>query len=193
MELKLLDEIKSHYPIDLMEHSSSSYAPRTYVNAHESDLTIAFALDYTTAGERCTIKAAGRKYLAVPLTWEVDRAVRHIKRTMFETGAKKLNIAGNGIYTLVKIGYEQHVVNRKIYLILKLVNDEYPIEQIRSGGQTGVDSAGLVAGMALGIPSLGLFPKGFRQRSAEGVDHDRDKEQILIELMEQAYEVAHPN
>jgi hypothetical protein len=191
MELKLLDEIKSHYPIELIEHSSPSYAPRTYVNAHEADLTIAFAVDYTTAGERCTIKAAGRKYLAVPLTWDVERAARHIKRTMFETKARKINIAGNGVYTLVKIGYEQFVVNKRIYQILKSVHAEYPIEQIRSGGQTGVDTAGLVAGMALNIPSVGLFPKGFRQRTAEGVDMDKDKEQILIDLMDQAYEVAH--
>ena len=46
---------------------SSSYAPRTQVNASSADLTVAFATDYATAGERLTMKMAGYRYVAVPL------------------------------------------------------------------------------------------------------------------------------
>jgi hypothetical protein len=183
MELKLLDEVKSHYPLTLIEHSSSSYSPRTYENAQKSDLTVAIAVDFHTAGERCTINAAGPKYLAVPFTWGVERAAGHIKRHVFEKKAKKLNIAGNGIYTMHSYGYDQHTINQKVYEILKRVCDEYAIEEIRSGGQTGVDIAGIVAGMALNIPTVGLFPKGWRQRFDNGFDVGRERDLLYTELV----------
>lgn len=184
MDLTLLDEVKTQYPISLIEHASSSYAPRTYENAHKSDLTIAFAFDFQTAGERCTLKAAGNKYVAVPLTWGVERAAQYIGKHIFESGARRLNIAGNGIYTLSRsYGYTQHIVNQKVYDVLKRVVQKYDISEIRSGGQTGVDVAGLVAGMKLNIQTVGLFPKGWRQRFDDGVDQIREREMILTELM----------
>lgn len=45
--------------LTILEHKSSSYAPRTYENAAKADVTIAIAVDYNTAGERLTHKAAG--------------------------------------------------------------------------------------------------------------------------------------
>lgn len=189
MELTLLDDFKSHYPLTLVEHASGSYAPRTYENAHKSDLTIAIAVDFQTAGERCTINAAGPKYVAVPFTWGIERAAGHIKRHVFEKKAKKLNIAGNGIYTMGSYGYDQHTINQKVYEILKLVHEAYPIEEIRSGGQTGVDVAGLVAGMALNIPTVGLYPLGWRQRFERGMDICRERDLLYTELMAYADEI----
>lgn len=60
--------------IEILEHPSSSYAPRTWANAANSDVTIAMAVDYSTAGERLTHKAAGKRYLALPLdeAWIVN-------------------------------------------------------------------------------------------------------------------------
>lgn len=43
----------------IKESTSSKYTPRTYYNAKSADLTVAFAVDFSTAGERCTHKAAG--------------------------------------------------------------------------------------------------------------------------------------
>lgn len=189
MDLTLRDEIKSAYPLTLQEHPSSSYIERTYENAQKSDVTLAFAIDFSTAGERCTSKAAGTKFIAIPFTWEAKRAAGHVRRHMYEKNAKRINIAGNGIYTFSAYGYDQKTVNEKIYQILKIVHQEFPIAHVRSGGQTGVDSAGLVAGMLLNIPTLGFFPKGFRQRVENGQDITQSHQDILLKLEEQAEEL----
>jgi hypothetical protein len=50
------------------------------------------------------------------------------------------------------------------------VHEHWPIGEIISGGQTGVDLAGGVAGYVLGIPTTMLLPKGFKQRFEDGID-----------------------
>lgn len=42
---------------NLQEHASDKYPPRTFQNAKESDGTLRFAINFATAGERCTLKA----------------------------------------------------------------------------------------------------------------------------------------
>lgn len=168
--------------LQLFEHQSSSYAPRTYENAKLADLTVAIAADLTTAGERCTMNAAGNAYVSVMYIWDVERAVRHIVRGMRVHKAANLNIAGNGIYTLKKHKITQEDANVKVYEILKGVHAICPIESIRSGGQTGIDIAGLVAGCALGIPSKGVFPRNYRQRNANKVDHDNEPNAIRLAI-----------
>ena len=44
------------------------------------------------------------------------------------------------------------------------------ISEIRSGGQTGVDEAGIIAAQRLGIPSSVHAPRGFVFRNKEGQD-----------------------
>lgn len=39
------------------EHESPTYPPRTFLNVKESDATVRFAYDFSTAGERCTLNA----------------------------------------------------------------------------------------------------------------------------------------
>lgn len=91
---------------------------------------------------------------------------------------KTLNIAGNGIYTLLGYGWGQCKVNQFVYDVLRPVTEHLLISSIMSGGQTGVDIAGLVAAYKLGIPCTGLFPKGFIMRDFTGVDRSYPKEQI---------------
>lgn len=175
--------------IKLEEDASYSYAPRTYVNANikNCDLTIAFATDFTTAGERCTMTAAGRNYQAIPLNWDVQRMVGHISKAMFEKKATRLNIAGNGIYSLLEHDIDQDTANLKIYEVLKgLLDKGVVISSIRSGGQTGIDMAGLIAGHALGIPVTGYFPRGFRQRNADKEDYNADVPNLFAEIHESA-------
>lgn len=170
----------------VIEHKSASYGPRTYVNAGRADLTIAFAVDYTTAGEKLTHKAAGTKYLAIGLDRDAVMAAREVWRACRAIGKGNeplvLNIAGNGIYTLAKQGWAQQAVNRYIYNILALVAEHWPIGMIVSGGQTGVDLAGGVAAEMLGIPCEMTFPKGFRQRHENGVDFDHTEQEVLTQV-----------
>lgn len=157
------------------EHKSSSYAPRTYVNAAAGDVTIALAVDHNTAGEKCTHKAvAAAKSHILKLapdrkSIENARAVYHFFK---HHNAKTINIAGNGIYTWGKKDWTQEQINLYLYNMLKLVHTHWPIEKIVSGGQTGTDIAGAVVAVKLGIDCELTYPKGFKMRFEDGKDVD---------------------
>ena len=53
--------------IVVRETVSPKYHDRTVMNAREADLTVAFAVDFSTAGEKLTREAAGDRYLAIGL------------------------------------------------------------------------------------------------------------------------------
>ena len=44
------------------------------------------------------------------------------------------------------------------------------IVEIRSGGQTGTDEAGIIAAFILDLPRIVLAPKGWLFRNKEGID-----------------------
>ena len=164
--------------IEVHEHASSSYAPRTFYNAKSSDLTIAFAVDFATAGERLTRKAAGRAYVSIPLGLELKEAVKEILDAAKRYNASTLNIAGNGIYTLAEHGWTQRASNLYVFKVLRRVTRRREITVIRSGGQTGIDIAGIVAAYVLGISAIATLPKGFLQRAADGVDRTQSKSDV---------------
>lgn len=172
--------------IELQEHAAANYVKRTIENAHKADLTIAFAMDYQSAGEKLTHKAAGQKYVAIPLNLKEEEAAKVLAACLNRVKPATVNIAGNGLYTLSKTSYlaSQHDCNLKIFNILKKAFEaSYFPKLIRSGGQTGADQAGLVSAIAMGIPALGLYPKGFRRRNKEGIEIFSDKESIKKELI----------
>lgn len=148
------------------EHSSEKYPPRTYYNAKSGDVTLALAVDLTTAGEKLTKNAAGDKYIGFALTPDTTTLdiARQLYKKLKDSNAKTLNVAGNGIYTLKKHGCNQEFINQFVYEIIAQVHKFHPLERIFTGGQTGVDIAGAVAGYALGIPTEVTLPNGYRQR-----------------------------
>lgn len=173
--------------IKLVEHKSSSYGPRTYVNAASGDITIALAVDHTTAGEKCTRKAVGdpdKLFAITPRERDRVEVSRMLFSKMRRMDAHNLNVAGNGIYTLSKHGVSQQAVNQYVFDLLKPVADHWEIKLIVSGGQTGVDMAGAVAAAALGIPAVLTFPKGFKQRFEDGVDIEQTEETIYRQIEE---------
>lgn len=169
--------------LTILEHKSSSYAPRTYENAAKADVTIAIAVDYSTAGERLTHKAAGEKYLKLPITYPFIDNARELFKFARPQIRRKINVAGNGIYTLHKHKWTQGQINQYVYDLLSLVHKHFYLEEIRSGCQTGVDLAGGVAGVALGIPTTLLLPKGFKQRHEDGVDVLHTEDEIRQQIM----------
>lgn len=169
--------------IEILEHSSKSYAPRTWANAANSDVTIALAVDYTTAGERLTHKAAVGKYLQLPLKDEWTTNARKLYRHMHRTDIRTINVAGNGIYTLDKHGWSQSDINEYIYLILEMIEKWIGNTKIISGGQTGADIAGAWAGHKLGIPVCVTLPKGLIQRHEDGVDREHTYEEIMKQIV----------
>lgn len=170
--------------LEVLEHKSYSYAPRTWQNAAEGDVTAAFAVDFNTAGEKLTKKAAGNKLVSIKL---IDDGLLFCARQLFsamrKVDAKVLNVAGNGIYTMSKHGWSQERVNQYVYDTLKLIHTHLPIQKIISGGQTGADIAGAVAAVALNIPATITLPKGFRQRFEDGIDICQTKADILSQIV----------
>ena len=169
--------------LTVQEHTSSSYAPRTYANALNADLTVAFAVDFTTAGERLTHKAAQARYHAIPLAGEPIVAARSLYRAMRLHNARTLNIAGNGIYTLSQVGsWSQESVNQWVFAVLQKVAAHWPLTHVRSGGQTGVDIAGVAAAHALGLDALALLPRGYRQRHTDKRDREHSQAEIHAQI-----------
>ena len=148
-----------------------------------ADITIALAVDYTTAGEKLTHKASGEKYLKLDVfdTNCLDCS-RLLWKRLQKVDSSVINVAGNGIYTLTKHGYNQKLVNHMVHTILELVHKHHPISKIISGGQTGVDIAGGWAAVKLGIPCRLTLPKGFLQRHEDGKDVCHAREEILAQI-----------
>lgn len=164
----------------IQEHKSEKYTPRTYFNATSGDVTLALAVDMTTAGEKLTHKAAGEKYIGFLLdenTQAIDVA-RGLYKFMKQRNAKTINIAGNGIYTLSKHGCDQAHINSFLCDVIEKVHQYWPIQKIFTGGQTGVDLAGAVVAQYLGIDALITLPKGYIQRFEDKVDVVQTKEQV---------------
>ena len=166
--------------INILEHKSSSYAPRTYHNAAQG-VTLAYAVDHTTAGEKLTQKAAGDKIVMVDALHTFDhlQPARALYALLRKHDCHVVNVAGNGIYTFAKHGLGQVNVNQSIYDILLTVNHHWPITHVVSGGQSGADLAGLIAAAHLGIECTGMWPKGFKMRFSDGKDVNHTAEEIM--------------
>lgn len=167
--------------IYLKQHASSQYGPRTEHNATQG-VTVAFAIDHSTAGERLTQKYARGKIVKVsPIRWHGKRraCVDEIINQLIEHNTRVINFAGNGIYTWEANGWDQHMVNDHVYEILRRVHAEHPIDLVVSGGQTGTDLAGLIAAAKLDIDCIGTWPKGFKMRFGDGFDKNHTEEQIM--------------
>jgi len=176
--------------VEVGEHGSASYSPRTYANAKGADLTVAFAVDFSTAGEKLTHKAAGDRYVGIDLSLEPIQAARRLYRALHAHDAYTLNVAGNGIYTLAQHGWSQERINRYVYEVMAKVHEHWPLKHVRSGGQTGVDMAGVTAAHALGIDALALLPKGFIQRSSDRVDRQMSEAEIRSQVLAGAAELV---
>ena len=169
----------------LTESNEKGYARRTATNAHQADLTIRFAWDMSSPGERLTAKVARRFVDVNPCEQTPEEAAAHILSYIRETDTM-LNIAGHSIARYLRAGFTQHKTNTYIYMVLKLVHEQFPIQGLRSGGQTGADHAGLVAGVALGIQSHGHYPLGYMTRNANNQDEYNRREELRESITEDA-------
>lgn len=173
--------------LEFKECQSWGYKARTIENC-SADATIAFAVDFSSAGERLTKRSCleqGKIYIPFKCdeVWQPGVFNSFIEETISKLNkgkVKTLNIAGNGLYTMRVHGWEhQFQCDNLVYSVLgRIVNGlDSPFELIRSGGQTGFDEAGLKAAVRYGIPALCLAPRGWVYRDAEGNDI-RDEKQF---------------
>lgn len=164
--------------IKFLECKSFGYRERTIENA-KADVTLAFAVNFSTGGERLTRKAAEtinkKVYVDIDISpglYDEEAVGEAIVDYLKSRGIKpgfSVNIAGNGIYTM-KNKYTQEQLDEFIYKVLKTVYELLPFSSLRSGGQTGIDESGAKAGVRLNVPTTVLAPRGWKFRTATGVD-----------------------
>ena len=153
---------------------NNSYPSRTRENANWSDITIALAQDFNTAGEKLTKKAAGNKYVSSVLAAESNDAseiagnLYNQIKTKGKTDNLKINIAGNGIYSMKQS--QSYYNDLMTQILMKLQDKGVTISEIRSGGQTGIDEAGIIAAQRLGIPNEVHSTANFMFRDKSGKD-----------------------
>lgn len=163
--------------IEFQEFPLDKYPPRTKANAEGADATIAIAVDFSTAGERLTkrlVLEARKPYCHVAYHQMDDEAVGRIVNALNTLGMPhiRLNIAGNGL-SRFKGQTQEQVDEAVLGLLARVVGHpglRCKVVSIRSGGQTGVDEAGVKAARGLGIDALVLAPKGWLFRPADGRD-----------------------
>lgn len=176
----------------LREDNDAGYGPRTEINAKKSDVTIAIALNFDSAGEKLT-KAVTNKhnklYIPVSPIGDIKEKAKKIVNLLNDTflGKKQtltINIAGNGISTLSGKLTQQECDDFTYDLLLSIIlHEEFKlkIHYIRSGGQTGFDEAGLKAGIKLKINTIAYYPKGYRIRDLSG-DKNQTRQEVYKRL-----------
>lgn len=175
----------------IMEDDSVSYQSRTVKNAQWSDVTLAFAVNPDSQGEIETREAAGSKFLGVKLSGDIndpvfmsdtaEYVVSQIKaREDFPSLNRKgilLNVAGNRLSVLKRNNMDQNSIDKLVEHVLRAVAESgIIIEEIRTGGQSGVDEAGIHAAQSMGRTCSILCPKGFRFSDSNGEEHIGYKE-----------------
>jgi hypothetical protein len=168
--------------------SRGGYRERTVENAtaNDVDFTLAFGVDFSTYGELATAKAAGDSLIQTRLNVAqgggldlspkaVKEAVRGIVEVLPEEYVNGepcgLNIAGNGLYTLSGRGITQEQSDEFVTRVVDGLRKEgMVVSSIRTGGQSGIDEAGAVAGVVLDIPTTVNAPKGYVFRKADNKD-----------------------
>jgi hypothetical protein len=170
-------------PIILNEFQGS-YAKRTRFNCKSADFTLAIAFNFGSAGEILTFNAARPRiyqmsiedYLNSPEE-EVDEFCRKYRGYLCDT----LHIAGNGASTLYKFwGLKyQMKADSLVHNILSKITQTVTIEKAYSGGQTGIDTAGVKSCLRLNIPVEVNMPQGYKIREYDGIDKSLSRQQTL--------------
>ena len=187
VEEPLGGERKPGYSLRFTE-SRGGFAERTHENANapDVDFTFAFATDWSTAGEKCTARAAGNSIVQVDLPVLGKGGLDLSRKTVMEAcdyiteclpeyafsgSGIGLNLAGNGIYTLTKSGVTQEQVDVFVTAVFKeMVARGLSLESVRSGGQTGVDESAQAVGFALDVPVTIHAPRNFTFRNLYNVN-----------------------
>lgn len=106
-------------------HPSRQYPPRTFANVSDADVTVRFAVDFNSPGERCTMKAVRkccRPYFDVDVNSEPSP--KELAHWIHGTRAKVLNVAGNSERTAPGMESFVEAFLRQVFAILREMPDD---------------------------------------------------------------------
>jgi|GEM_PF-2077550 hypothetical protein len=171
--------------LNIREHKLRQYAPRTWYNATCADLTIAFVVDSASDGVALNKLAAGAKYLEIDLMMStLDSMLCCVEEIQTRNlRYKTVNVVGNDICTFIKHGWTQSKLDKLVYNVLSEVHKFSPIVKVYSGGQTGADLAGALAGVMLSINTEVTMPEGYLQRHKDGLDYNHTLQDVREQLI----------
>ena len=183
----------AHYNRHLLI-GQGGYSEITKINADWSDITLALASNFGTGGEILTARYAGAtlvdtgrlsnrgtkiqkitndggKYVSNVININNPEATANdlytrILNQGLPTKDIKLNIAGNGIYTLRNYGFTQSQINNYVTEVIRLLQEKgITIKEIRTGGESGIDEAGIIAAQRLGLEYSILMPEDYSYKN----------------------------
>lgn len=159
---------------------SNDYPSRTKANIDWADVVLHMATNFLTAGEKLTKNHAGNKRIEIDMNGTtvgniVNTIIENIEKQGLPTKNIKLNIAGNGIYSFPENITQENIDNFVGNIIQKLLISGITISEIRSGGQTGIDEAGIKAAQKLNIPwkVVATSDYAFREKDNNDIRGDR--------------------
>jgi hypothetical protein len=169
--------------LNILEYKPLDDPPLTFVNARAAHLTVAFALDTNSAGERLRQKAHGDRYVLISLTSDTDAAAEKLLASLRKFNVSSLNVTGNGIYSLEPKGWPQSRINVYLFTVLQRAIARWPISTVISAGEAGVQLAGVTAAHALGIDATARLPHGFRQRGLDNKNRAHTASEIRQQIV----------
>jgi hypothetical protein len=163
-------EKKHKAAITFVECSKAGYPARTAINVQETDGTLLLAADSSTPGEKLTRKLCEEHkkpcmVIAISLDLKLDKTPKDVEEWINTKGIATLNIAGNCITR-----FPRRVLQADLNKLLTDLLTGLALVRIQSGGQTGIDEAGIMAGLALKVQTKVVAPKGWMFRGRDGKD-----------------------
>lgn len=159
---------------------NKGYPARTEANVVNSDVTLAFAQDFNSAGEKLTKRlciAHNKLYIPIDLNnrimtiYRMNCIINGIQTKVDTSKVLVFNGLGNGIYSLPDT---QENLNTWFVHFLRdfFEHPQWDIKpyEVCSGGQTGVDEAFVLAADYLGYNGIVRAPKGYLFRGKNHVD-----------------------
>ncbi len=173
-----------------LEHGSDKYSPVIQENAKNADLTISLSFEENDIETLYAKRIAGNKYEFVPLLDDPVEVARIFYLLIVKHKASVLYIQGADICTLLKHNWTKPRIIKYLFFVLSKIKEFLPIKKIIVGGQSGVETAAAVSAHALGIDVRILFPQGFRQRNAIGLDSFYDRVDIESEFRKLSWSLS---
>lgn len=149
---------------------NKGFSAYTKDNAKDTDITVNFSPNKRSGGYKKTEDAAGDRFFDVNDSTTADDFEGKLKSlNLTKESPLKVNIAGNGLNEAKDM--DQKAFDNDVYKFLKKIKDAgFNIVYIRTGGETGADEAGAMAGRKLGIVTEVHGPADWIFRPQDGRD-----------------------